>query len=397
MIRASYPNLFKVSELTHKGFKNCVIYASINFDPNFSNIPSKFTARNFKDNALKDFISIVKTYDINTFDNRPNGNKLKEDFIKFREAILKGIAPTLTLKFVDPRLGIISMLYPDNDFIIYCNMVEKTSKGYQGFNSDDPLFNHLEQRNKSFFFDVVRFIILSTVSDIDFREQVCTISEAYSKTVQDNLSDVRRIHLIINFVTKIRAKFFDDIDSPFGRLNNLLDKSFRERRHQRLMRDFVDPKPTPYFRYIVESKDSNEFNVQTIEEVSSYKQSILFERPSGYFVSNNSRDFSILRLYLQFLNADFHMYIFNLAVADDQFAYYLSKGMQSCRVGANDVNTLTIYFDRSFKNLHKHNRRLVNNLDPLIRISSDFINKPTPRYSNLVMFKGFIILLELIP
>ncbi|OED36993.1 hypothetical protein AB834_02335 [PVC group bacterium (ex Bugula neritina AB1)] len=389
----SRSNLFKVSELTHKGFKNCVIYASLTFDPSFSNIPTKFTARNFKNTALKDFIHIVETFDIKAFDNRPNCDELKGDFLEFREAILKGIAPTLTLKFVDPRLVIISIVYPDNDFLIYCNIVEKTSEGYQDFNPNDPLFSHLEPCNKAFFFDIVRFIILSTVSDIDFREQVCTISEAYTKVVKDNLSDVRRIQLIINFVIKIRSKFFDEVNSPFGQLSNLLKESARERRHQYIIRSIVDPQPKPSIRYIVDTPSSSENDVKTKQEFSSYNRLILFKSPRSYFVRSNSKGFFILRSYFELLNSEFHIYVFNLAVADNRFAYYLGEDMQSCRVGANDVNTLTIYFDRSFKNLHKHNHKLVNNLDPLIKISSDFINKSIPRYSNLIIFRGFIILL----
>ncbi|OED35876.1 hypothetical protein AB834_03705 [PVC group bacterium (ex Bugula neritina AB1)] len=379
------------SKLTYAGFKNCVAYAATFFDSSFSKASKGSSKIDFAFGVpIKGFIQILDEFDITVFDKKPNSADLRVDFSNFRESMIKGDAPLFNLKFVDPRLAILSTLSPDNDLLIYCNILSKKSKLYKDFSIEDTFFYHLESKNKSFFFDAVRFVVLSSVSDVDCINQVHIIFDAYSKAVRDDTSDTRKIQIIAGFVIKIRIKFFDGADSCFYQVNQLFLKNFSDMKHDNFFRSFIG---TP--RNIDYLSEINPVNGRYVygSVVSSYKTQIVFKRPARCFTRNSPQSFRLIRIYCEFLNKDFHQYICNRSLNNFRFPFFLSKDLQSCAVYANNVGSLTSFFDNALKNVRSLNTTIAFHMDPNFEVSCKFLNKPFPKYSSFVKNKGFIILL----
>lgn len=379
--------------LTYTGFKNCIAYAAAFFDSSFSKVSKKSSEIEFKvGTATKHFVQILETFDTSVFDKKPNGDNLRVDFIDFRESLINGTAPLFNLKFVDPRLAILSTLSPNNELLIYCNILSKKSKSYKDFSIEDSFFYHLESKNKPFFFDAVRFVVLSSLSDVNCINQVCIIFDAYSKAVQDDTPDLRKKQIIFDFVIKIRIKFFDDSDSCFYRVNQLFVKNYNDPKHRDFFEFYINfPRNIDYLDEI--NYTGGRLTYGSGE--SSYKTQMVFERSTECFTRNipRTQSFCLIRYYCEFLNKDFHQYIRNRSVDNFKFPFFLGKDIQSCDVSANNVVKLTSLFDNALKNVQSINATIASHVDPNLEVSYEFLNKSLPRYSNFVKRQGFIILL----
>lgn len=341
--------------LSYEGFKNCVKYASVHFDSSF-NISSKFSETNFMDTVIKDFIKKLKSYDINLFSKRPYGSHKMLEFCIFRDSVISGKVPILRLKFTDPRLVILAIVSSDDELMTYCNIVEDPSKNYKDFSIQDPFFSLLEFKNKAFFFEAVRFIVLSTVGGINSSQQAGIITEAYIKVVQhDNDINACKTGLIYNFVEIIREKFFGH-SRPYNLHSSI--KSLKGLFKHSEVKFFNDINVGNKSRVVKCFK----FDPLVGSAALTFKEVLFepitfFDVPADYPPIKCSSEFFLLRVYCEFLTVKFHEYIYDKVESDDNgtFTFCLEDGIGSCLVDANNAFTLSSYFDLSLNYIHNLN------------------------------------------
>ncbi|OED35874.1 hypothetical protein AB834_03695 [PVC group bacterium (ex Bugula neritina AB1)] len=386
---------YNAQPLSCEGFKNCVRYASIKFDSSFS-IFSKFSENNFMDTVIKDFILKLKAYDLNLFSKKSNGQYLMREFLTFRDSVISGKAPILRLKFVDPRLVILAIVSFDDELMTYCNIVEDPAKNYVNFSIKNYFFSRLKFKDKVFYFEAVRFIVLSTVGGINTYQQVRIITEAYTKVAQnDNDSNAFETGTISDLVGIIRDKFFGHTGtSSLYKSDLLLEglfkhseiKSFHEISVGNVSRFFKCYKFDP----LIGS------SILTSKEIS-FEPLTFFEVPADCSSINRSSEFFLLKVYCEFLTMKFHEYIFNQVEADGTFIFFVEDGISSCLVDANNAFTLSSYFDLSLGDIHKLNARAMYtrnfyNFATLKEYSTiyAFIRKESSLNKNLLMQNSII-------
>ncbi|OED35937.1 hypothetical protein AB834_03535 [PVC group bacterium (ex Bugula neritina AB1)] len=356
-----YKFSFNSQPLSYEGFKNCIRYASAKFGLKLFDHPrSKFSARNFKNTALKKFIYILEAFDLNTFDNIPNGFRRMEEFCVFRDSIISGNSPILKLKFIDPRFTILAIISFDHELITYCNLVKKSSNSKK-LSITDPFFSHLRVNDKEFYFTAVKFVLLSTVGGINCFKQVDTIIEAYTKAFcYDGNSDIFKVNIITNFVASIHQKFFENPNSKIYDSNQALIRLFKYSE----VNAFNDIDVNTVSKKIkCFTLDPLICGVDVTLKKISYEYPGFFEVSNNRFVIKGSSDFNPLKHYCEFLTIKFYEDIFNRVETEGEFIFFLEDDIQSCLVDANNSNTLSSYFDSSLNNAHRLNLSVIANFD----------------------------------
>ncbi|OED36991.1 hypothetical protein AB834_02325 [PVC group bacterium (ex Bugula neritina AB1)] len=351
---------FNSQALSYKGFKNCVRYAAVKFNSSFSNLPSKFSARNFKNTALEDFIHLLEAFDLNTLDNRPHSSHLMKEFRVFRDTIISGNSPMLKLKFIDPRFTILAIISFDDELKAYCNLVKKSTSS-KNISITDPFFSHLRPDNKEFYFTAVSFVVFSTVGGINSFKQVDIIIEAYSEAAwYDENSDIFKANIITNFVASIHQKFFENPGAKIYDSNQALIRLLKYSE----VKAFNDIDIQAVSKKVkCFTLDPLICNVDIVRKEISYGHPGFFEVSNNRFVIRGSSDFNPLKVYCEFLTVKFYEYIFNRVETEGEFIFFLEDDIKSCLVDANNAHTLSSYFDLSLNNVHRLNLSAMAHFD----------------------------------
>ncbi|OED35875.1 hypothetical protein AB834_03700 [PVC group bacterium (ex Bugula neritina AB1)] len=352
---------YNSQSLSFEGFKNCIRYASVNFDSSF-NISSKFSKNNFMDTVIKDFVQKLKAFDLNLFDVRPGGTYKTQEFLIFRDSVISGKVPTLRLKFIDPRLVILALVSCDDEVITYSYIIEDSSNNCKDFRIKNSFFATLELTdNRAFFFNAVRFVILSTVGGINCLKQTSIVLEAYTKVARyDSDAYVCKIDIIFNFFAIIREKFLENSESSIYVSNQNLIRLFKHSGSNAFndinIRDAG--KVVKFFKF-----DPLIGDAVLIFNKVSYEPSTFLDVSTDNYSIEDSSDFSPLREYCEYLTVRFYEYIFNRVETGGEFIFCLEDDIKSCLVDANNAHTLSSYFESSLNNVNKLNASAMGCLD----------------------------------